>query len=422
MRVLIVGSGAREHAIAWKMSLSPLHPEILTAPGNAGTAGLGANYAVDPEDLDGLLALATGRSVDLTFIGPEAPLAAGVVDRFEAAGLRVFGPTGDAARIESSKAFAKQVMDAAGVATAASRTFSDIDEAVEYVDSVDGPLVVKADGLAAGKGVIMAPTRSDAIAALHSMFIDRSFGAAADTVLVEEWLKGTETSVFAFVDGDHVSEMTAACDYKRAYDGDAGPNTGGMGSFSPPTFWDAGLESTVRSEIMEPVAAQMVKLGCPFRGILYAGLMLTTEGPKVLEFNCRLGDPEAQVVLPRLESDLLGIILSATDGRLSQQQVRWSDDRWVGVVLASAGYPGDYQTGFEITGLPRQEEGMVVFHAGTRLNVSNGSSGIFSSGGRVLTAAAKGETLAAARRRTYDLAGSIRFVNAFCRSDIAADQ
>ena len=401
--------------------MSPLRPEILVAPGNAGTSGLGTNCDVDAEDIDGLFELAQSRSVDLMIVGPEVPLAAGIVDRFDSAGLLVFGPTRAAARIESSKSFAKQVMDAAGVATAASRAFDNVDEALEYVEYADRPLVIKADGLAAGKGVMMAPTKSDAARALESMFLDRAFGSAADTVLVEEWLVGTETSVFAFVQGSYVSAMTAACDYKRIGDGDTGPNTGGMGSYSPPDFWDSDLESTVRSEIMEPVSRRMVEFGCPFTGVLYAGLILTEAGPKVLEFNCRLGDPEAQVVLPRLESDLLEVALAAAEGRLSQQEVRWSDDRWVGVVLASDGYPGNYETGFEITGLYSVGDGLAVFHAGTRIDESGSTNRTVTAGGRVVTAAARGETLDDARRGAYDLASRIRFDNAYYRTDIAKD-
>ena len=415
MKVLIVGGGAREHAIAWKVASSPHRPELLVAPGNAGTSELGSNVDIDAEDIHALLDLAVTQSVDLTIVGPEGPLAGGIVDLFEDSGLRVFGPTKAAARIESSKWFAKEVMSAAGVPTAEARVFTDIGQAVRHIETSAPPFVVKADGLAAGKGVTVAPDRASALEALQTMLIDRVFGPAGETVLIEEWLDGREISVFAFLDGGNVSDITVACDYKRIYDGDLGPNTGGMGSYSPPPFWDSDLKATVRSQIIQPVADQMVKLGCPFRGVLYGGIMLTGEGPKVFEFNCRLGDPEAQVVLPRLESDLLDVIVATVGGRLSECPVRWSGDNWVGVVLASEGYPSTYETGAEITGIPVPTEGRVVFHAGTQ--VRDGKT--VTSGGRVLTAAARGTTLADARQRAYQLAHEIEFANAYYRRDIA---
>ena len=423
MKVLIVGNGAREHAIAWKVSSSPLEPRIISAPGNAGTAQLGMNFDVSAEDVEGLVGLAKEESVDLTIVGPEVPLSAGIVDRFREEGLSVFGPTKAAARIESSKSFAKSVMASANVPTANAQVFRDAGSAIEYVQTEEPPFVIKADGLAAGKGVIMSPSRAEAVAALDSMFVSREFGDAGDTVLIEEWLRGQEVSVFAFMDGPYVSEMTAACDYKRAQDGDLGPNTGGMGSYSPPPFWNEELDARVRSEIMEPVAAQMAELGCPFQGILYAGLMLTEDGPKVIEFNCRMGDPEAQVVIPRLKSDLLELALCTVDGNLSEQTVEWSDDSWVGVVLASDGYPGEYKTGFEVSGLSEDSDECVVFHAGTELNEVlelNQNAKIVTSGGRVLTVASRGNTLAEARCSAYENVDSIWFGNVYYRRDIAA--
>lgn len=423
IRVLIVGNGAREHAIAWKVSSSPSELRIISTPGNAGTARLGTNFDVSAEDVEGLVRLAKDESVDLTIIGPEVPLAAGVVDRFQEEGLSVFGPTKAAARIESSKSFAKSVMAAANVPTANAQVFRDAGSAIEFVQTSEPPFVVKADGLAAGKGVIMCPSRAEAIAALDSMFVSRDFGDAGNTVLIEEWLRGQEVSVFAFVDGPYVSEMTAACDYKRAQDGDLGPNTGGMGSYSPPPFWDEELDARVRSEIMEPVATRMVEMGCPFQGILYAGLMVTDDGPKVIEFNCRMGDPEAQVVIPRLKSDLLELAVCTVEGNLSERTVEWSDDSWVGVVLASDGYPGGYETGFEVSGLPGDSEECVMFHAGTMLDEvleTNQNAKIVTSGGRVLTVASRGDTMVEARRSAYEIVDGIQFGNVYYRRDIGA--
>ena len=420
MKTLIVGNGAREHAIAWALAASRHEPELLIAPGNAGTARLGRNVPISAEDIPALIAFAKSESVELTVVGPEAPLAAGIVDRFAAAGLAAFGPTAAAARIESSKRFAKWVMAQANAPTARAIAFTDYESAMMHVMASAPPFVIKADGLAAGKGVTVARDVADARDALREMFLDRAFGAAGDTALVEEYMEGRELSVFAFVDGSAVSEFAVACDYKRARDGDAGPNTGGMGSYGPPPFWDDDLEREARARIMQPVADRMVELGCPFRGILYAGLMLTDDGPRVVEFNCRMGDPEAQVVLPRLETDLMDIILAAMEGDLSSCQVRWSSDPWVGVVMASDGYPGAYDTGREITGIPPdgdgRDHGRVVFHAGSDLR---DDGVVVTSGGRVLTASARGETIADARENAYALADSIAFDNAYYRTDIA---
>ena len=419
IKTLVVGNGAREHALALSLAASRRAPELFIAPGNAGTARLGRNVPIDAENIPALLDFAKRESVELTVVGPEAPLAAGIADRFAAAGLAAFGPTASAARIESSKHFAKWVMARANAPTARAIAFTDYESATMHVMASAPPFVIKADGLAAGKGVTVADDVDAARDALAEMFLDRAFGAAGDTVLVEEFMEGQELSVFAFVDGSTVSEFAVACDYKRAYDGDEGPNTGGMGSYGPPPFWDADLEREVRTRIMQPVAEQMVELGCPFRGILYAGLMLTDEGPRVVEFNCRMGDPEAQVVMPRLETDLMDVILATMDGKLSSCPVRWSPEPWVGVVMASEGYPAAYDTGFEITGIPDGadgDSGRAVFHAGTTLR-EDGS--VLTSGGRVLTAAARGDTIADARRNAYDLAAQIKFDNAYLRTDIA---
>ncbi len=416
MKVLVVGGGAREHALTWKVASSQHSPELFIAPGNAGTAELGQNVDIDAEDVDGLLDFALRESIDLTIVGPEVPLSEGLVDSFDAHSLAIFGPTKAAARIESSKSFAKDVMRAAGVPTAGASVVTDYESAVGLIESHEPPFVVKADGLAAGKGVVIAHDRESAREAAHSMFIEKAFGPAGGTVLIEEWMQGQEISVFAFLDGEYVSEIAVACDYKRVYDDDLGPNTGGMGSYSPPPFWDSELEDRVRAEILEPVASQMTKAGCPFRGILYGGIMITDDGPRVFEFNCRMGDPEAQVVIPRLKTDLLDIALATVEGRLSECSVEWSPDPWVGIVMASEGYPGSYETGLEITGIPATTDERIVFHAGTRSEDDK----TLTSGGRVLTAAARGSDISNARHRAYELAGEIKFANAYYRTDIAA--
>ncbi|MDP6403006.1 MAG: phosphoribosylamine--glycine ligase, partial [SAR202 cluster bacterium] len=309
MKVLVVGNGGREHAITWKLGQSGHVTTISVAPGNAGTARIATNVPIDASDVEGLVRFAKESRVGLTVVGPEAPLADGIADRFQAEGLLLFGPTKGAAMIESSKSFAKQVMLDAGVPTGAAEVFDSYEDATAYVESVPMTFVVKADGLAAGKGVTVTSTRGEAQRALRVAMVERQFGEAGDRVLIEEALEGPEVSVFAFVDGHSVSTMTAACDYKRIGDGDVGPNTGGMGSYGPPRLWDDELDKKVRSEIMEPIAHALADRGTPYHGILYAGLMLTAGGPKVLEFNCRLGDPETQVVLPRLKTDLAEVMI-----------------------------------------------------------------------------------------------------------------
>ena len=422
MNVLVVGNGAREHAIAWKFSQSSSVGRLYVAPGNAGTHFIATNVPIGAEDIAALIDFASNNAIDLTVVGPEAPLAAGIVDSFTASGLPVFGPTQAAARIEGSKSFAKTLMADCSIPTAASETFTDFERASAYLDTCPIPIVVKADGLAAGKGVTVAQTREQAQDAVRESMLGRAFGDAGDRVLIEECLEGQEVSVFAFVDGEYVSPMIAACDYKRVGDGDTGPNTGGMGSYSPPPFWDDELARKVRAEIMEPVSARMAEIGCPFQGFLYAGLMITKEGPKVIEFNCRMGDPEAQVVIPRLKSDLLELALCTAEGNLSEQKVEWSDDSWVGVVLASDGYPGGYETGFEVSGLPEDSEECVVFHAGTKLCEileTNQNAKIVTSGGRVMTVASRGDTISDARLCAYRNADGIEFGNVYFRRDIA---
>ena len=414
--MLVVGSGAREHAITWKLSLSPLVDELLVAPGNAGTARIASNVEVDPEDIDGLLEVAKEQGGDLTVVGPEAPLASGIVNRFQDAGLAIFGPTREAARIESSKLFAKRLMIESGVPTSAARAFNSFGEASEYVEGLAMPAVVKADGLAAGKGVVVADSREEAVDALHACLEAKVFGTAGEVVLIEECLVGREVSVFAVVDGNHVSSMVAACDYKRAGDGDGGPNTGGMGSFTPPSFWDDELEQRVRNEIMEPVAAALAGRGTPYSGVLYAGIMITEDGPRVYEFNCRLGDPETQVILPRLKTDLAEVMMSTVRGSLRDLCVDWGSEAAVGVVVVSGGYPGTYDTGYRIDGLDSVEDA-VVFHAGTR---TDGDGGTLTDGGRVLTVVSTAESVEEARGLVYENVPRIGFRDSFYRRDIAA--
>ena len=412
LTVLLVGGGGREHAFATRLVESPRLDKLLVAPGNAGTAGIATNVPIDAEDVDALVAYSVESAVDFVVVGPEVPLAAGLVDRLDSAGVLAFGPTAAAARIESSKWFAKELMREHGVPTASTRKFTDFQTASDYILAQEPPIVVAADGLAAGKGVAVAANHDEALAALRERL-----GHGGPGVLVQEYMTGQEISVFAFVDGERVSAMIAACDYKPVGDGNVGPNTGGMGSYSPPiaSLWNAEIESRVRDEIMEPVVAALATEGSPFRGILYAGLMLTAEGPKVVEFNCRLGDPEAQVVLPRLKSDLLGVLISVALGDVPEASLEWDDRSHVAVVLASEGYPGKYTTGYLIEGLDEMPADVTVFHAGTRLE----SDAVLTDGGRVLASSASGKTLEAARRRAYEGASIIRFSGSFHRGDIA---
>ncbi|MBI2165983.1 MAG: phosphoribosylamine--glycine ligase [Chloroflexi bacterium] len=421
MNVLVVGAGAREHAIAWKLRQSSRLGRLYMAPGNAGTASVAINLPLAATDVEGLMKAALSHSIDLTVVGPEQPLALGIVDRFRQEGLAIAGPTAAAARIESSKVFAKGLMEKHGIPTAKARVFSAYQEARSYVNSHGLPLVVKADGLAAGKGVFVCHTRDDAIRALERCMVQRDFGSSGDRVLVEECLVGREVSVFAFTDGKALSPLVAACDYKRLLDGDRGPNTGGMGSYSPPEFWTPELAEEVRHTIMEPTVAALAQEGCPFTGVLYAGLMLTEEGPRVLEFNCRLGDPEAQVVLPRFGSDLLEVFLALAEGRLTPTETQWKDEACVGVVVASQGYPDEYRRGLPVHGLDELAPDVILFHAGTRLDAAQGAGldSVLTDGGRVLTVAAVGRDLSEARRKVYQNIGHIRFQGAIYRKDIA---
>ncbi|MBI4216535.1 MAG: phosphoribosylamine--glycine ligase [Chloroflexi bacterium] len=417
--ILIVGAGGREHALAWKLRQSPQVGRLYVAPGNAGTAAMATNLDIQPTDLPTLAHAARIERIDLTVVGPEAPLAAGLVDFFVRLGLVAFGPTQSAARLESSKVFAKDLMQRAGIPCARSRTFSDFAEAKGYVESQPVPMVVKADGLAAGKGVTVAQTKEEAVAALHAIMEEHVFGAAGSRVLVEECLFGWEASLLALCDGETVLPLAPACDYKRARDGDRGPNTGGMGSFSPPARFTPELTQQVKESILLPAVRALAKEGHPYQGVLYAGLMMTSEGPKALEFNCRFGDPETQVLIPRLEADLFDIMMAVVDRTLDKVQLRWRQEACVGVVLASGGYPSQYETGYPIFGLDDVEEGVLLFHAGTR----TGEGGrVETAGGRVLTVAALGPDLALAREKVYRNIPRIQFRGRHYRTDIAAEE
>lgn len=416
MRILVVGSGGREHAIAWKLAADPVVSELLIAPGNAGTPALGENISVSATDVSALVALATSRHVDLVVVGPEVPLAMGLVDELEQVGIPAFGPTRSAARLESSKAFAHAIMRKCGVPCAASLVFSDIEAALEHVSSLQPPIVVKADGLAAGKGAVIAGTRQEAFDALNDILVRRVFGAAGDKVVVEEFLSGREVSLLAFTDGVHVAPMVPSCDYKRALDGDQGLNTGGMGCYSPPGFFDETLAARATEVAIRPVIRALADEGIPYRGVIYAGLMVDGENIRVLEFNARFGDPETQVILPRLESDLAGILSACAGGSLDPKVLRWRPGCSVGIVMASGGYPGDYQTGFPVHGLDADSKNVVVFHAGTRLDEEGR---VVTSGGRVLNVVATGETMVEARERVYGHVARLSFAGNMYRTDIA---
>ncbi len=356
------------------------------------------------------------KGIGLVIVGPEGPLAEGIVDRFQEMGVPTFGPSRRAAEIESSKAFTKDLLQKYGIAAARSATFTDYRLARDYIERQPLPVVIKADGLAAGKGVVIAGSVAEAQEALADMMLKKSLGAAGDKIVVEECLVGREMSYFVFTDGEMLVPMVAACDYKRIYDGNRGPNTGGMGAYSPPVFYTPELGEMVKRTIMAPVINAMKKEGRPYQGVLYGGLMVTAEGPKVLEFNARFGDPETQVVLPRLKSDLVEIMLAAIEGRLNQVNIEWSEEPCVGVVLASGGYPGSHRTGLPISGLDSLDVDIMVFHAGTK---PGGDGQVLTSGGRVLTVAARGRNLAEAREKVYHNIPRIKFEGGYCRRDIA---
>lgn len=417
MKILVIGGGGREHALTWKLKQSPRVTEIFVAPGNAGTAQIAQNVSIAAEDIDSLVKFAKGNKIELVVVGPEGPLAEGAADKMNEAGIPVFGPSKAAAEIESSKVFAKSLMAKYDIPCARSVAFDFFDKAEAYIHEQKPPIVVKADGLAAGKGVTVAASIKEAEAALYDIMVKKVFGAAGNRVIIEEFLTGREVSALAFTDGKTIVPMVPACDYKPVFDGNKGPNTGGMGGFSPPPFYTPELAENIRATIMEPTIKAMAKEGRLYKGVLYCGLMLTDTGPKVLEYNCRFGDPETQVVLPRLKSDLVDIMLAVIGGTLDKVKVEWSDDACVGVVMASSGYPSKYETGLPITGLNDIEKDILVFHAGTKPGERPGE--VLTSGGRVLVVAATGNGIDRARQKVYANLPKIGFAGAHYRYDIA---
>ena len=415
--VLVVGGGGREHALAWKLAQSERVARVLVAPGNAGTAREPRveNVAVEAEDVEGLLALACGRSIDLTVVGPEAPLVAGIADRFTEAGLRIFGPSAAAARVEGSKTFTKAFLSRHGIPTARHAEFTSTDKAASYVRGHGAPVVIKADGLAAGKGVVVARSEAEALVAVEGMLSGRAFGDAGRRIVIEEFLVGEEASFICVVGGGEVVALASSQDHKAVGEGDTGPNTGGMGAYSPAPVVDSTMHERIMREIVLPAVRGLAAEGIPYTGFLYAGIMIDTAGaPRVIEFNCRLGDPEAQPILLRLRSDLLDLLEAALDGGLARVRPVWDERAALGVVMAAAGYPGSYGKGHTITGLDVEAPDTRIYHAGT----SDGADCVATSGGRVLCVCGLGEDVSEARRRAYERAGMVYWDGAFYRRDI----
>lgn len=417
MKVLVIGNGGREHAIVWKLAHDSCAPELFCAPGNAGTAALATNVPIGAEDVAGIVAWAREAKPDLVVVGPEAPLCAGVTDALEAEGIKVFGPCQAAAALEGSKAFSKDVMEKAGVPTARFRVYRSSAEAIAGLDAFSLPVVVKADGLAAGKGVVIAQTRAEAEEALREMLDGGRFGAAGAEVVVEEFLEGEEASVFALCDGERVELLPAAQDHKRVFDNDQGPNTGGMGAYTPAPIATAEVMDFTKERIVLPVLRELKRRGITYKGVLFCGLMIGPKGVNVLEFNCRFGDPETEVVLPSVASDLLPVLLACAEGRLEPGMVKMRPEAAVTVVMAAPGYPGSYPKGLAISGLDAAAAaGCTVFHAGTALRDGQ----VVTAGGRVLTVTAFGADLRAAVAKAYEGVGQIAFEGAHYRRDIAA--
>jgi len=416
LRILVTGGGGREHTLVWKLLQSPKVEKVFVAPGNAGTALVAENLDIRLTDLEALGKAARDKGIDLVVVGPELPLSLGIVDYLDSLGIPAFGPTKAATQIESSKVFARNLMEKYGMPSPKGVVFASYPEAARYLERQQPPIVVKADGLAGGKGVIIADSMQKAKMALGDIMEAKIFGAAGDKVIIDEHVTGQEVSLIAFTDGKTISPMVPACDYKKIWDNDQGPNTGGMGSYSPPGFFPAQLVEKVTATILLPTIKAMANEGMPYKGVLYAGLMVTDKEPLVLEFNARFGDPESQVILPLLKTDLVDILLAVIQGNLNQVEAEWSTDACVGVVMASAGYPGSYKTGFPIKGLDEVDEDSLVFHAGTKL----GDDGrIHTDGGRVLTVVGCGKDIAEAREKVYRQLPNIYFEGCHYRKDIA---
>ena len=416
MKILVVGGGGREHALVWKLAQSPKANAIYAAPGNPGMIGAAECLNVSAEDIDGLVAAARDKQVDLVVVGPEAPLTMGLADKLMAEGIKTCGASAKAARIEGSKAFSKDLMKKYNIPTGEYQAFTDYDAAAAYIRDKGGPLVVKADGLAAGKGVLLCQTTDEAIQALDTVMKERAFGAAGDKVVVEEFLVGEEASFLVFTDGKTIKPLPTSQDHKAVYDGDKGPNTGGMGAYSPAPVVTPDLEAQIMTTVMMPTVQAMEAEGCPYKGVLYAGLMMTDSGPKVLEFNARFGDPEAQPLLMRLKSDLVEILEAIVEERLKEIDIQWHDEATLCLVLASGGYPASYDKGHPISGLDEAAKlpDVVVFHAGTAMKDGQ----IVTSGGRVLGVTAKGNDVAQAIEKAYQAAQKISWQDMYYRKDI----
>jgi phosphoribosylamine--glycine ligase len=418
MKVLILGSGAREHALAWKISQSKHVTELWACPGNAGMAQLATCVDINVSDIDRLISFAKENNIGLTVVGPEVPLVKGIVDKFEKEGLKIFGPHALAARLEASKVFAKQIMLKAGVPTASCEIFDDAKQAKDYINRKGAPLVIKADGLAQGKGVIVAKTKEEALSAITSIMEDKIFGDSGNQVIIEECLMGEEASILVLCDGKNFIPLVSSQDHKRIFDNDQGPNTGGMGAYSPAPVVSSELMKLILKIVIKPVVKEMIKIGCPYKGVLYAGIMMTQEGPKVLEFNVRFGDPETQAILPRLKDDLVQVMLAVIDGQLKNKRLHWLRHNCVCVVVSSKGYPGDYEKGKEIIGLDefKDKKDVFVFHAGTKLSEAK----LLTTGGRVLGVTALGKNIQEAIRKAYEAIDKIKFDGMHFRRDIGA--
>jgi phosphoribosylamine--glycine ligase len=416
LRILVVGGGGREHTLVWKIVQSPRAEKVFAAPGNGGTAAIAENLNLRPTDIEGLGKAAKEKGIELVVVGPEAPLASGVVDHFDRLGVPVFGPTKAATQIESSKVFARNLMEKYGIPCPKGAVFSSYSEAHEYLQKQRAPVVIKADGLAAGKGVIIASSLDEADKAIRDIMETRIFGSAGDRVIIDEYLSGREVSLMAFTDGKTVSPMVPACDYKKIGNNDRGPNTGGMGSYSPPGFFSAQMAQKVTKDVLLPTAKAMAEEGFIYKGVLYAGLMIVDGEPVVLEFNARFGDPETQVILPLLKTDLVDILMAVVQGSLDRLKIEWSPEVCVGVVMASGGYPGSYKTGFPIRGIDSVDKDVLVFHAGTK---SGSDRVVYTDGGRVLAVVGVGQDMAEAREKVYHNISSIYFEGCYYRKDIA---